>query len=123
MCLAGHSLGGALAQVFAAALATHHPELAKRVTGIYTYGMPRVGDAAFCQAMEKAFPTCAFRITHAADIIPLVNSSFRLFIIPAVLSEQASPASTSSKGLLGELPSCSQTGYWHAMAHVNRCRP
>ena len=69
----GHSLGGALTQVFAAALAAHHPELADRVSGMYTYGMPRVGDSAFSLAMEARYPGCAFRITHAADIIPLAS--------------------------------------------------
>jgi len=73
---AGHSLGGALVQVFAAALAHNHPEIAARVSGLYTYGMPRVGDEAFAQAMEKEYPDCAYRMTHAADIIPLVPPPF-----------------------------------------------
>ena len=69
---AGHSLGGALAVVFAAALASRHPDLAACVAGIYTFGMPRVGDTGFCSNMEAKFPGVVFRITHAADIIPLV---------------------------------------------------
>ena len=70
---AGHSLGGALAVVFAAALASRHPDMAARVAGIYTFGMPRVGDTGFCSNMEAKFPGVVFRITHAADIIPLVR--------------------------------------------------
>ena len=70
---AGHSLGGALAAVFAAALASRHPDLAARVAGMYTFGMPRVGDSGFCSNMEARFPGVVFRITHAADIIPLVR--------------------------------------------------
>lgn len=74
-------MGGALAQVFAAALAANHPELAGRVRGIYTYGMPRVGDAAFSTAMEKQYPQSAFRLTHAADIIPLASILGLLLIL------------------------------------------
>ena len=84
---AGHSLGGALVQVFAAALAKNHPEISSRVSGLYTFGMPRVGDVAFATAMERHYPDCAFRITHAADIIPLVGSP--LLSIPMTHSQMS----------------------------------
>ena len=60
-------------QVFAAALAENHPDLADRVHGMYTYGMPRVGDLAFSTAMQKRYPSTTYRVTHAADIIPLAS--------------------------------------------------
>ena len=83
---AGHSLGGALCQVFAAALSQKHPALAKRVEAIYTFGMPRVGDAQFGQNMAQQFPDKCFRITHAADIIPLVSP--RRLLLPSAAEQR-----------------------------------
>ena len=65
----GHSLGGALAALFLADLATTieagpTPSELGRLTG-YTYGQPRVGDAALAFNLPHAF-----RVTHALDIIP-----------------------------------------------------
>lgn len=73
--LPGHSLGGALAVIFAAALLKNHADVAARVSSVYTFGMPRVGDAEFCDNMSRAFPGTCHRISHAADIIPLVCCS------------------------------------------------
>ncbi|KAK9825140.1 hypothetical protein WJX81_003571 [Elliptochloris bilobata] len=70
--LTGHSLGGALAVVFAAALRQAHPQMGERIGGVVTFGAPRVGDAAFAQRFDDAFGGRAFRVTHGADIIPHV---------------------------------------------------
>ena len=51
----GHSLGAALSLLFAAELHSRHSELAKRVAGVYAFASPRVGDAAFAAAFNKAF--------------------------------------------------------------------
>ncbi|WP_165070666.1 lipase family protein [Paludisphaera rhizosphaerae] len=61
--LTGHSLGGALAVL----AASHLRE--SDVTGIYTYGCPRVGDAEFVDTL----PVCVHRrFVHRDDLIPKV---------------------------------------------------
>jgi len=72
-CCAGHSLGGALAIVFAAALREARPALARRIAGVVSFGAPRVGDAEFAARFNSAFSGRAFRVTHGADIIPHVR--------------------------------------------------
>ena len=69
----GHSLGGALAVVFAASLQRARPQLAERIGGVITFGAPRVGDAVFSRHFDDAFGGRAFRVTHGADIIPHVR--------------------------------------------------
>jgi len=55
ICAAGHSLGAALSLLFATELHSRHPELAKRVAGVYAFASPRVGNAAFAKAFNKVF--------------------------------------------------------------------
>ena len=77
---AGHSLGGALAAVFAQALhAKGHTELARRVKGVYTFGGPRIGDAEFCRLLSGNYPEANFRYVHGADIIPKIPPRFLLY--------------------------------------------
>jgi len=61
--ITGHSLGGALATF--AAINTSYT-----VGELYTYGAPRVGNAAFEKyfAATAGFPT--WRVTHARDVVP-----------------------------------------------------
>ena len=44
---AGHSLGAALAMVFAQTVQVQHPALAPRISGVHAFAAPRVGDADF----------------------------------------------------------------------------
>jgi triacylglycerol lipase len=61
--LTGHSLGGALATLSAAHLG---PEA---IQGLYTFGCPRVGDAAFASVL----PTRSYvRFVHRDDWVPTV---------------------------------------------------
>ena len=71
--LLGHSLGSSLCMIFAAALHNQHEDFASRIASVYTFGMPRVGNQEFAQKMEGLYKEKCFRITHAADIIPLVS--------------------------------------------------
>ncbi|KAL0038755.1 hypothetical protein WJX79_006617 [Trebouxia sp. C0005] len=78
--LTGHSLGGALAAVFAQALvARGHEKLAQRVKGVHTFGGPRIGDADFCTLLGEQYPNRTFRYVHGADIIPKIPPRFLLY--------------------------------------------
>lgn len=62
----GHSLGAALASLAAADLRT----LNHRVDAVYTMGEPRVGNVAYAKWYGRTFRGRAFRVVHAADVVP-----------------------------------------------------
>lgn len=64
----GHSLGGALATLCAAELVT---ELELKNVRLYTFGCPRVGNAAFAKALMNS-TLVHKRVTHDRDVIPSV---------------------------------------------------
>src|SRR5258708_19540816 len=66
----GHSLGGSLATLTAAALAMLSPGLKDKLT-IYTFASPRVGLLDFAASFNKAVGT-SFRIWNTLDIVPKV---------------------------------------------------
>lgn len=74
--ITGHSLGGALADVFALALAVKEPELAARVAAVYTWGQPRVGDSTFRDRFQAAYGDRSFRIRNSGDIVPFLLPQF-----------------------------------------------
>ena len=51
--ITGHSLGAALAVLCAAEIGAQDRSLGLNVTGVYTYGEPRVGNAAFQRFYNK----------------------------------------------------------------------
>lgn len=65
--IAGHSLGGALAVVTADRALR---ELALQPVAIYTYGMPRVGDAGFAESYNRSLGASTYRMVHGADVVP-----------------------------------------------------
>ena len=82
--IAGHSLGGALATLLAADLT--HRELAFRnlvdekdctkikgtpelVTGVYTFGSPRVGDRDFATCYDAALRAYTHRVVRSNDLV------------------------------------------------------
>lgn len=69
--LTGHSLGGALATVFAARLA-RHPTLGPRLASLHTFGCPRVGDAGFTRLLDRRLGGAAVRFVHGHDPVPMV---------------------------------------------------
>jgi triacylglycerol lipase len=64
----GHSLGGALAKLWALWAAGRGHDVA----GVYTFGQPRVGDAAFASFYDSVLRAQSFRVVHADDIVPRV---------------------------------------------------
>lgn len=65
--LTGHSLGGALALIAAAAFGGRD-ELGPRIAAVYTFGAPRVGDAKFPDLVKAPH----YRIVNKGDAVPLV---------------------------------------------------
>jgi pimeloyl-ACP methyl ester carboxylesterase len=69
--LAGHSLGGALAMLYAWRFFNLYHELP--FAGIYTLGQPRVGNPAFRDLYcYSGLASRTFRIVHADDVIPRI---------------------------------------------------
>lgn len=67
----GHSLGGALAVIVAAALRAED----FAVTAVYTFGMPRPGTENFKTSYDAALGDTTYRLVNAADIVPTVAPS------------------------------------------------
>ena len=61
----GHSLGAALAGLAVGASNTKHTEIA----GLYTYGMPRVGNKTFAEKFKARFGRRTFRFVNNNDIV------------------------------------------------------
>lgn len=74
--LTGHSLGGALAVVAAHELQASGVE----VEGVYTFGMPRPGDAGFADTLYRPLLGArTYRLVYGADIVPTVAPSWMGF--------------------------------------------
>lgn len=67
----GHSLGGALAVVTALSLAAQ----GRAVHAVYTFGMPRPGNAAFATTYNQALGSCTYRLVYGDDLVPTVAPS------------------------------------------------
>jgi endonuclease G len=70
--LTGHSLGGALATVAAAELKDALP-----VTGIYTFGQPRLGDSAIRNFFKLNYPDRFMRFVNDDDVVPRVPPGYQ----------------------------------------------
>ena len=68
--LTGHSSGAALATLLAVHISIHSPSLP--LSRIYTFGSPRVGNAAFASFANKLMGERWFRIINQLDIVPSV---------------------------------------------------
>jgi triacylglycerol lipase len=89
--LTGHSLGGALATLAAAHLG------ASAIQGVYTYGCPRVGDAAFAGVLPV---DTHVRFVHRDDWVPTVPPE----LFGYVHAGTATPVTGSPpRNLLGDL--------------------
>lgn len=64
----GHSLGGALAIIAAYVL---EYDMNVSISGVFTYGAPRVGNGAFADFFNRASDTkVTYRLTHHRDPVP-----------------------------------------------------
>ncbi|MGD1854300.1 MAG: hypothetical protein ACFB2W_08605 [Leptolyngbyaceae cyanobacterium] len=72
--ITGHSLGGALATMAAAALHENGVDVA----GLYTFGQPRVGDLTFSRQLNANLSGKVFRFVNNNDIVPHVPPPFSL---------------------------------------------
>jgi triacylglycerol lipase len=84
--IAGHSLGGALATLAAVKLASKNK--CQNISGLYTYGKPRVGDKKFRSEFEKFFKTDAYRITNYKDPVSIIPFSIKLKIFKWTIALQ-----------------------------------
>ncbi|KAK4481514.1 hypothetical protein RD792_012415 [Penstemon davidsonii] len=94
----GHSLGGALAILFASVLAIHGEELLlRKLEGVYTFGQPRVGDEEFGEVPydDKTFlfkhfgPCLYFDSCYKGQVLgeePNRNYFSLLYVVPKILN-------------------------------------
>lgn len=71
--ITGHSLGGALATLFAVRLS----DARLNVAGLYTFGSPRVGCRCFAQHADHVLEGRHYRIVHGNDVVPRVPRPIR----------------------------------------------
>jgi hypothetical protein len=68
----GHSLGGALANLAGVALDYQ----GFKVSGLYTFGQPRVGDWQFVREVNQVMGDRIFRYANNNDVVPLIPPPF-----------------------------------------------
>eukprot|EP01125_Pyxidicula_operculata_P013171 TRINITY_DN4359_c0_g1_i1.p1 TRINITY_DN4359_c0_g1~~TRINITY_DN4359_c0_g1_i1.p1 ORF type:complete len:863 (+),score=119.93 TRINITY_DN4359_c0_g1_i1:245-2590(+) len=81
--LCGHDVGGSLAIIFANIL---HLK-GKRVSGVYAYGSPRVGDDVWSNSYPSELSKRTFTIGHLTDFITNMPPKDKLFISVGVMKE------------------------------------
>lgn len=57
--------------------ARRQPQLAAGIAGVFTYGAPRIGDAAFARTLQRRFRGRLFRYAHAADMVVKLPHRFQ----------------------------------------------
>ena len=130
--LAGHSLGAALAAIAAKRLIEERAAT-DRIFGVYTIGMPRIGNAAFAAGYNAALGQRTYRLVHGDDIVPKVppaeapfdfrhvgrllscprGGPFAAANLQALAPETPADAGGSLKGLLGQPAAKAPAGPWN----------
>ena len=70
--ITGHSLGGALAAIAGAAFSMLPGGVIRPVSGIYTFGQPRIGLHGFCGNYDHMLNLKTFRFVNKKDLVPRV---------------------------------------------------
>jgi triacylglycerol lipase len=70
--ITGHSLGGALASLAGAGFSLLPDKVIRPVSGIYTFGQPRIGLHNFCDNYGRLLPPKTFRLVNNKDLVPRV---------------------------------------------------
>lgn len=94
--ITGHSLGGALATVAAAALVERNIEVA----GVYTFGQPRVGDRTFVKQLNLNTNGKVFRFVNNNDMVPHVPPPFSIWNPTRLYGHVGKATYFNGKGLL-----------------------
>jgi predicted lipase len=69
--ITGHSLGAALSNVYAYYLAADGSDI--KVSGIYTYGQPIIGNSYFANCLDNIYQDISFRHVNNLDIVTKVK--------------------------------------------------
>jgi hypothetical protein len=78
--ITGHSLGGALAALYATMLHyTGQSEIASKIGAVYTFGQPRVGDEDFASYAAQRLAGKFFRVVYCNDMVPRIPFDNELF--------------------------------------------
>jgi predicted lipase len=71
--ITGHSLGGALATLYATMLhCSGETEMTSKIAAVYTFGQPRVGDIGFANYARRKFDNRYYRVVYCNDMVPRV---------------------------------------------------
>lgn len=78
--ITGHSLGGALAALYAIMLYyTGRTEIADRIGAVYTFGQPRVGDEDVAKYATERLKGRFIRVVYCNDMVPRIPFDNELF--------------------------------------------
>ncbi|MEL6814555.1 MAG: lipase family protein [Cyanobacteria bacterium J06598_3] len=94
--ITGHSLGGALATMAAAALVDHNIAVA----GVYTFGQPRVGDRTFVSQLNQNTGGRVYRFVNNNDIVPHVPPPFSIWNPTRLYGHVGTAKYFDSKGVI-----------------------
>lgn len=84
--LTGHSMGGALAMLAAAALKSRNCPV--EIGGVYTFGQPAVGDPTFQERYDAELGPITFRCVNDRDPVPQVPPGELTMIEETVFSQR-----------------------------------